>query len=106
MSEGGQIFVKLEILDKEYRVACSPQERGELLASAQLLGDRIREIRKRGSIIGTERIAVMAALNMAHELLRLSQGNQGSGGHNHTTDKRLDGLREKIENALRESETL
>ncbi len=62
------VFVK--ILDKEYQVACPREERQALIESAQLLDDRMKAIRGSGAVIGLERIAVMAALNLSHELLQ------------------------------------
>lgn len=62
--------VTVSILDKEYRVACAEDERAELEASARLLHERMTRIRASGSVIGLERIAVMAALNIAHELIQ------------------------------------
>ena len=62
--------VPIRILDKEYRVACSPEEQSALEASVRLVDRKMREIRSTGKVIGTDRIAVMVALNLAHELLR------------------------------------
>ena len=70
--------VYVKILDKDYQVACPPEERGELLQSAQILDDRMRMIKRSGSVIGLERIAVMAALNLSHELLQ-AQSHNGAG---------------------------
>ena len=61
--------VSVRILDKEYQVACPPSERTDLLDSAQILNDKMREIRDSGRIVGLDRIAVMAALNMANDLI-------------------------------------
>ena len=61
--------VSVRILDKEYQVACPASERTDLLDSAEILDARMREIRDRGRIVGLDRIAVMAALNMANDLL-------------------------------------
>ncbi|PVZ10392.1 MULTISPECIES: cell division protein ZapA [unclassified Pseudomonas] len=61
--------VTVQILDKEYSIMCPPQERGNLLAAARYLDGKMREIRSGGKVIGGERIAVMAALNIAHDLL-------------------------------------
>ena len=63
--------VSVRILEKEYQVACLPEERSELLDSAEYLNVKMREIRDAGNIVGLDRIAVMAALNLAHELLKL-----------------------------------
>lgn len=68
--------VTVKILDKEYQVACAPDERTALLESAQLLDERMRTIQRTGSVIGLERIAVMAALNLSHELLEARQPAQ------------------------------
>ncbi len=61
------------ILDKSYRINCPENEQESLRASAQYLDRKMREIRSSGKIIGLERIAVIAALNIAHELLGASQ---------------------------------
>ena len=63
--------VSVRILEKEYQVACLPEERSELLDSAEYLNAKMREIRDGGNIVGLDRIAVMAALNLAHELLKM-----------------------------------
>lgn len=68
-----QVPVTVRILDKEYRVACSPQEEEGLLESARLVDRRMREMRQSGRIVGPDRIAVMAALNIAHELIQFRQ---------------------------------
>jgi cell division protein ZapA len=57
------------ILEKEYQVSCPANERADLLDSAEILNARMREIRDSGKVVGLDRIAVMAALNMANELL-------------------------------------
>lgn len=63
-----KIFVK--ILDKEYQVACPTEEKAALIQSAEELDSRMRAIKSSGAIIGLERIAVMAALNLSHDLLK------------------------------------
>ncbi|RXM00278.1 cell division protein ZapA, partial [Citrobacter sp. AAK_AS5] len=62
--------VNIRILEREYQVACPPDERAALLDSAELLNARMREIRDGGRVVGLERIAVMAALNIANDLIR------------------------------------
>ena len=62
--------VSVRILEKEYQVSCPASERTDLLDSAELLNAKMREIRDSGKVVGLDRIAVMAALNMANELLR------------------------------------
>jgi cell division protein ZapA len=68
----------VSILGREYRVGCKESERDELLLAVQLLDRRMREIRDSGKIAGTERIAVMAALNIANELLQARAGHVGT----------------------------
>lgn len=65
--------VKVRILDKEYQVACQPEEQQSLLAAADYLNQRMRELRSRGTVIGSDRLAVITALNLSHEMLRLRQ---------------------------------
>lgn len=67
--------VVITILDKDYPIACPPEERDALVRAAQELNNRMRTIRNTGSIIGLERIAVMAALNLCHELHQLKNGS-------------------------------
>jgi len=60
--------VDIHILDKEYQVSCPPEERAALMQAAKDLDERMRSIRGSGSVIGLERIAVMAALNLTYDL--------------------------------------
>jgi len=73
MSEGNAartVTLDVTILGREFKVACRADERDELMEAVALLDRRMREIRDRGKVSGTDRIAVMAALNIAHDLLR------------------------------------
>lgn len=70
MSRQIQHTVAIQILGNDYQVACPPEEEKALRASAEYLDKQMRQIREKGKIIGTERIAVMAALNLAHELMQ------------------------------------
>jgi len=95
--------VTVTLLDKEYLVACSDEERQALLDAASFLNGKMREIRDTGKIIGTERIAVMAALNIAHDFLDkapVKQPPRESSGNNDAISQRLKGLQNKIEDAL------
>ncbi|HFE31734.1 MAG TPA: cell division protein ZapA, partial [Gammaproteobacteria bacterium] len=60
--------VTIRLLDKDYQVACPAEERMALLESARYLDEKMREIRDSRKMIGSERVAVMAALNIAHDL--------------------------------------
>jgi cell division protein ZapA len=91
------IQVSIRILDKEYRIACAPHEQDGLRESARLLDGKMREIRKTGRVIGTDRIAVMAALNIAHELFQLQRSRTPDGAE---VDPRLVLLQERIAQAL------
>jgi len=68
--------LSVSILGREYRLACSPDEKEALLKSAQLVDSKMQAIREAGKVMGADRIAVMAALQFAHELLT----NRGSDG--------------------------
>ncbi len=65
--------VTVHILDKEYCIACPADERANLESAARYLDGKMREIRSGGKVIGADRIAVMAALNITHELLHKQQ---------------------------------
>ncbi|MBL1264772.1 cell division protein ZapA [Methylomicrobium sp. RS1] len=67
--------VVLTIMGKEYKIACEPEERQRLIESAQLLDKQMRQIRDSGKVNGADRIAVMAALNLVHELSFLKSQN-------------------------------
>lgn len=98
-----QTPITVLILDKEYRVTCEQEERESLIDTARFLDDRMRDIRKAGRVIGTERIAVMAALNIAHELLE-QRSSKSSDVQN--ISRRIQNLQEKIEIALNSSNQL
>ena len=68
--------VAIRILEKEYQVACPAGEKADLMAAAELLNKKMREIRNSSKVVGLDRVAVMAALNMANELLRRTGDEQ------------------------------
>lgn len=92
--------VSIRILEKEYQVACPIEERTDLLDAAEYLNSKMREIRESGAVMGLDRIAVMAALNLSNELLKLKRtGGVSSEGEAELVDKmRL--LRERVESAI------
>ena len=98
--------VAVKILDKEYQVACPEDQQAELLLSARHLDEQMRAIRATGKVIGLERIAVMAALNISHELLQTRNGvapaADGDGTNPEATPApaSLAGLNAKLEEAL------
>ena len=95
--------VNVSIMGKDYMVACGEDEKQDLMRSADYLDRKMREIRDSGKIIGTDRIAVMAALNIAHELL--NQDSEGDSSQSAIRD-RIMSLSSKIEDALHESRQL
>lgn len=89
--------VNVSILDREYLVACEPQERGGLLAAAALLDGRMRELRAQSRGSNTERVAVMAALTLAHEFLQLSSNARVADG---SLSENVISLQRKLDGAL------
>ena len=98
-----QARVSVRILEKEYHITCPHEERSDLLDSAEFLNLKMREIRDSGKVVGLDRIAVIAALNMANELIRFrnrdSNLDSDVGG-------RLRILRERVESALEKGQQL
>ena len=84
--------ILVNILGKDYQVACSPGERDDLLRAASELDRRMRDIRHSGSVIGLERIAVMAGLNLAHEVLHAAKS---------VDSEELESLHQRIDKLLR-----
>ncbi len=98
-----QVPVTVKILEKDYRIACPENEQNSLLASADLLNSKMKEFRDSGKAIGTDTIAVMAALNLTHELLE-NKSAIDSSGQNIT--KRLKVMQEDIETALQDTKQM
>ncbi|MDN5865200.1 MAG: cell division protein ZapA [Gammaproteobacteria bacterium] len=69
--------VTVRILERDYQVACPPEEREALLNAADYLSQQMAEVRDSGRVVGMERIAVMVALNLAHEYLGADHDRQG-----------------------------
>lgn len=86
----------ITIMDKEYRVACPEEEKDNLKASANLLNNKLSEVKQQGSVIGTERIAIMVALNMSHEILL----NKVSTAEHDDLNQRMDALSERINDSM------
>ncbi|MEX2476384.1 cell division protein ZapA [Marinobacter sp.] len=83
--------VEVKILDKEYLVACPEEARDALMHSARHLDSKMREIRASGKVFGTERIAVMAALNITHDLLEQDTMSDAASAILDAMDSKLDG---------------
>ena len=93
-----QNSLSIIILDKEYRVACPPDEQDNLQASANELNKKLTEIKTKGAVIGTERIAIMAALNLCHEMLT---GKTLQSEHAEL-NTRIESLSDKIDSKISE----
>ena len=89
--------VSVRILDKEYQVACPASERTDLLDSAEVLDAKMREIQNTGRVVGLDRIAVMAALNMANDLLRAQARDRQLDGD---VSARLKNISDRVESVL------
>jgi cell division protein ZapA len=103
VSEKESATVTVRILEKEYFVSCPQDERADLLDSAEYLNKKMREIRDTGKVVGADRIAVMAALNMASELLRLRKLDHELQG---AVSGRVKNMRERVETALQRTRQL
>ena len=89
--------VTIKILEKEYQVSCPAEERAALLASAELLNHKMREIRDSGKVVGLDRIAVMAALNMANEMIGTKSQDEEL---RNVVGLRLKSMRDRLDSAL------
>ena len=93
MSDEREVLA-LRILDKEYRISCPPEEREGLLAAAGELNERMRDMRGGAKVLGAERMAVMAALNVIHER---AQATSEQGGILDAAQKTVDSLESKLD---------
>ncbi|MDH3419616.1 MAG: cell division protein ZapA [Gammaproteobacteria bacterium] len=89
--------VSIRILGKEYQVACPIEEKSALLASAELLNEKMQDIRSTGKVLGLDRVAVMAALNLANELIKRNDEDRQLKD---IFDLRIKAMRERLDSAL------
>ncbi|KPC52168.1 cell division protein ZapA [Amantichitinum ursilacus] len=92
----------VSIMGREFRVACPDDEEETLLQAVDLLNGKMHEIRDTGKVIGIEKIAIMAALNIAHEYLHVKAGGFDIGGY----QRRIGSLNAKLDAALQEQTEL
>lgn len=92
--------VSLVIMGKDYKIACEPEEQDDLIEAARLLDEQMRKMRDSGKVNGADRIAVMAALNLAHELQVVKNQNAVLSEN---LNSYLMNMRTKIENVLENS---
>jgi cell division protein ZapA len=102
MAEGPNT-VEVTLLGRTYRIACEEGERESLMQAVAYLDAKMNEIRKAGKVTGSERIAVMAALNVAHELLTVRLGGGFDLGK---AKRRISAIESKIEEAIAKQENL
>jgi len=95
--------VTLHILDKDYVVACSDDDCTDLLACADYFSKKMQEVREGGKVVGTERLLVMTALNIVHELLRYKTQKTG---YTETMTEELQRLQNKLALALEQGRRL
>lgn len=100
---GATKTLDVKILDRELRVACPEDERDELLDAVAYLDKKMREIRDTGKVASVERIALMAALNITHELLTTKVGR---GFDLAEFKRRMDRMETAIDQALAEQDAL
>jgi len=94
--------VDVSIMGREFRVSCTDDEYEALMSAVSYLDRKMREIRDSGKVIGVERIAIMAALNIAHELLTTRSGGFDIGDFK----RRINSMQEQIEREIAEQDDL
>ena len=94
--------VNISIMGRDFQVACPPQEQEDLLEAARHLDRNMKEIQKSGKIIGAERCAIMAALNITNDLLQLRKTTLGEN----KVKEKLVNLQQRIDQALQEAESI
>ena len=95
--------VNVKILEKEYEVSCPANERADLLDSAEVLNGKMREIRDSGKVVGLDRIAVMAAFNLANDLLKARDNGDVLES---AAKERVQAMRERVETALQNGQQI
>jgi len=103
--------VTINVMGREFRVAAPGGEERQLVASVEFLNKKMREIRDTGKVVGNERIAIMAALNIAHEFLQLQAGTKPARASATSVDaelvrRKMDEFEGIIEKAVADQEKL
>jgi cell division protein ZapA len=98
VSDKGAITISL--LGREFRVGCPEGEEKQLMASVDFLNRKLKEVRDTGKVVGNERIAIMAALNIAHEMMS-NPGKASAGAVDGAAIKRrILAMQETLDTAL------
>ena len=95
--------VEVSLLGRTYRVACDDGEREALMQAVAYLDGKMKDIRKAGKVMGAERIAVMAALNVAHEMLSVKLGSGFDLGQ---AKRRISAIESQLDSAIAKQEKL
>ena len=95
--------IEISLLGRSYKIACEEDERAALMEAVAYLDGKMGEIKKAGKVTGTDRIAVMAALNIAHELLSLKVGNGFDIGQ---AKRRISSIEAKLDAAIAQQDKL
>ena len=96
-------YLDVTILDREFRVTCPEDQRAELTESVTYVDKKMREIRDSGKVVAVERIAIMVALNIAHELLSTRLGTGFDMGE---FKRRMNSMQAVIDATLAEQDDL
>lgn len=92
--------VNISIMGRDFSVACPPDEQEDLLEAARFLDKNMKDIQKTGKVIGAERCAIMAALNITNDLLKLQRETAGQ----ERLSERLSSLQSRIDEVLSDAE--
>jgi cell division protein ZapA len=98
VSEKGALTISL--LGREFRVACAEGEERQILAAADYLNKKLKEVRDTGKVVGNERIAIMAALNIAHEHMSNPGKASAAGVDSTAIRRRILAMQETLDAAL------
>ena len=95
-----QLTTSVTIMDKEYRITCPASQQDALIQAANYLDQKMRTIRDSGKVIGADRIAVMAALNITHECLATDLENKSLENETKQQTQKVEHLTMQLESAL------
>ena len=94
----------ISLMGREFRVGCPEGEEKQLLASVDYLNRKLKEVRDTGKVVGNERIAIMAALNIAHEMM--SNGGKAPNVDGTAIKRRIVAMQETLDAALADQDNL
>ena len=97
--------MNISLLGREFRVGCPEGEEKQLMASVEYLNRKLKEVRDTGKVVGNERIAIMAALNIAHEMMS-NGGKANAGADNAAIKRRILAMQETLDAALADQDNL